>query len=383
LRNVIGRLRSLNPTLVDGAVALLLALLAEFELLIADLSPQERIANALTVPFMTLPLVLRRRAPIFALVLMIAASRVQVTVGGTQRDGGTIPILAIMVAIYSMAAAVSLGKALVGAAVVLAVGVTIPPVTTEDVVFRSILEMVPWTLGRVVRSRQRRVESIEDRALGLERDQAARVAAATAEERVRIARELHDIVAHSVGVMVIQATGAQKVLDARPQRAREALQSIETTGRQALDELHRVLGILRTDSGRESLNPQPGLSDLDGLLEQVRQGGLPVEATIVGEARQLPRGIELAAYRIVQEALTNSLRHGGGTRASLIVRYGDRDLAVEVCDDGRGTGAAGINASGHGLVGMRERVGLYGGSLIAGPLPRGGYSVKALIPLDR
>jgi len=142
--------------LVDGAVALLLALLAEFELLIADLSPQERIANALTVPFMTLPLVLRRRAPIFALVLMIAASRVQVTVGGTQRDGGTIPILAIMLAIYSMAAAVSLGKALVGAAVVLAVGVTIPPVTTEDVVFRSILEMVPWTLGRVVRSRQRR-----------------------------------------------------------------------------------------------------------------------------------------------------------------------------------------------------------------------------------
>ena len=177
-------------------------------------------------------------------------------------------------------------------------------------------------------------------------------------------------------------TVAQKVLDKRPQRAREALESIEVTGRQALDELQRVLGILRTDPDGESLTPQPSLRHLDSLLEQIRLGGLPVVATIEGDVRPLPPGIELATYRIVQEALTNSLKHGGNAKAELTIRYREHDLLVEIRDDGQGPSPTAANGSGHGLVGMRERAGLYGGTLTAGPLPKGGYSVRAALPLD-
>lgn len=381
---MIGRLRRLNPTLVDATVAILLAVLAELELLflVGDLSPREQVADALTLPFMTLPLALRRRAPTVALILMLAAERVQELLGGGLRNGGTLPLLAILIAVYSQAAGVGLRRALVGAALVIATGLTIPPITLGDTIYRFALTMVPWVLGRVVRDRQQRAVSIEERAQGLENEQAVRIAAAAMEERSRIARELHDIVAHSVGVMVIQASGAQKVLDERPQRAREALQSIELTGRQALDELQRVLGILRTDTEGESLTPQPSLRHLDILLEQIRQGGLPVEVTIEGDVRPLAPGIELAAYRIVQEALTNSLKHAGKAKARLMVRYRENELQLEICDDGQSPSRNAVNGSGHGLVGMRERVGLYGGTLAVGPLPGGGYSVRAALPVN-
>ena len=380
---MIGRLRHLNPTLVDAAIAVFLGVLAELELLllVGDLSARERAADVLTLPFLTLPLALRRRAPTVALILILAAERVQELLGGGLRNGGTLPLLAILLAIYSQAAGVGLRRALVGAGLVVATALTIPPITLGDTIFRLVLTMAPWVLGRVVRDRQERALSIEQRAQGLENEQAVRIAAATVEERARIARELHDIVAHSVGVMVIQASGAQKVLDDKPQRAREALQSIELTGRQALDELQRVLGILRTDTEGESLTPQPSLRHLDTLLEQIRQGGLPVEATIEGDVRSLPPGLELAAYRIVQEALTNSLKHAGKAKARLMIRYREHELQLEICDDGQSPKRNAANGSGHGLVGMRERVGLYGGSLAAGPLPGGGYSVKAVLPL--
>jgi len=380
---MIGRLRYLNPPLVDAAIAVFLGVLAELELLllVGDLSARERAADVLTLPFLTLPLALRRRAPTVALILILAAERVQELLGGGLRNGGTLPLLAILLAIYSQAAGVGLRRALVGAGLVVATALTIPPITLGDTIYRLVLTMVPWVLGRVVRDRQERALTIEQRAQGLENEQAVRIAAATVEERARIARELHDIVAHSVGVMVIQASGAQKVLDDKPQRAREALQSIELTGRQALDELQRVLGILRTDAEGESLTPQPSLRHLDTLLEQIRQGGLPVEATIEGDVRSLPPGLELAAYRIVQEALTNSLKHAGKAKARLMIRYREHELQLEICDDGQSPKRNAANGRGHGLVGMRERVGLYGGSLAAGPLPGGGYSVKAVLPL--
>ncbi len=380
-----GQLRRLGPLLVDSALALLLTILAEVELLFGPLTgpltSRELTANALTVPFMTIPLALRRRAPTVALLLIVAAARVEVLVGGSLRNGGTVPVLALLVAMYSLAAGVSLRRALAGGGLALAVLATTAD-SPGNFLYGLTLAAAAWILGRVVRDRQQRAESSEDRAQRLEKEHAARIEAATADERARIARELHDIIAHSVGVMVIQASGAQKVLDDKPHRAREALLSIEVTGRQALDELHRVLGILRKDSDGESLTPQPSLRDLERLLEQIRLGGLPVEATIGGEVRSLPPGIELAAYRIVQEALTNTLKHGGRANARLTVRYGRHDLAVEICDDGQGQSSGALNTSGHGLVGMKERVGIYGGKLTAGSLPGGGYAVKAVLPLD-
>jgi signal transduction histidine kinase len=379
---MIGRIRHLTPSMVDPALAVVLAVLAEFELFFVGLTPHEAVANAITLPFMTLPLALRRRAPTVGLLVIVAAGRLQPLVGGTFRNGGTVPILVLLLAMYSVAAGKDVRGALVGGGLAVAVLVTTPPVTPSDLIYRLALVTVPWVLGRVVRDRQERAEGLEVRAKRIQMEQDAKIEVATEEERARIARELHDIVAHSVGVMVIQASGAQKVLDKRPQQAREALQSIEVTGRQALDELQRVLGILRTDSDGESLTPQPSLRHLDTLLEQIRQGGLPVEATIEGDVRQLPPGIELAAYRIVQEALTNSLKHAGKAKAELTIRYRAHDLQVEICDDGRGPSPTAANGSGHGLVGMRERVSLYGGTLAAGPLPGGGYSVRAALPLD-
>jgi signal transduction histidine kinase len=379
---MIGRIRHLTPSMVDAALAVVLAVLAEFELFFVGLTPHEAIANAITLPFMTLPLALRRRAPTVGLLVIVTAGRLQPLVGGTFRNGGTVPILVLLLAMYSVAAGKDARGALVGGGLAVAVLVTTPPVTPGDLIYRLVLVTVPWVLGRVVRDRQERAEGLEVRAKGIHLEQDAKIEAATTEERARIARELHDIVAHSVGVMVIQASGAQKVLDKRPQRAREALQSIELTGRQALDELHRVLGILRTDSDGESLTPQPSLRNLDTLLEQIRQGGLPVEATIEGDVRPLPPGIELAAYRIVQEALTNSLKHAGKVKADVRIRYREHDLQLEVSDDGKAAAVAVTNTSGHGLVGMRERVGLYGGSLTVGRVPEGGYSVRATLPLD-
>ena len=378
---MIGRIRHLTPSMVDAALAVVLAVLAEFELFFVGLTPHEAIANAITLPFMTLPLALRRRAPTVGLLVIVTAGRLQPLVGGTFRNGGTVPILVLLLAMYSVAAGKDARGALVGGGLAVAVLVTTPPVTPGDLIYRLVLVTVPWVLGRVVRDRQERAEGLEVRAQGIHLEQDAKIEAATTEERARIARELHDIVAHSVGVMVIQASGAQKVLDDKPQRAREALQSIELTGRQALDELQRVLGILRTDTEGESLTPQPSLRHLDTLLEQIRQGGLPVEATIEGDVRSLPPGLELAAYRIVQEALTNSLKHAGKAKARLMIRYREHELQLEICDDGQSPKRNAANGSGHGLVGMRERVGLYGGSLAAGPLPGGGYSVKAVLPL--
>jgi signal transduction histidine kinase len=282
---------------------------------------------------------------------------------------------------YSVAAGQDMRRALVGGGIALAVLATTPPISLNDLTYRLVLVAVPWALGRVVRDRQERADGLEVKARGIQSEQDAKIRAATTEERARIARELHDVVAHSVGVIVLQASGAQKVLDDKPQRAREALHSIEVTGRQALEEMHRILGILRTDAEGESMSPQPNLRQLEALSEQIRQGGLPVEVIVEGAVRQLPPGIELAAYRIVQEALTNALKHAGKAKASVLIRYRDHDLELEVTDDGHGVGGAVANSTGHGLVGMKERVGLYGGSLTVGAVPGGGYSVRATLPV--
>jgi signal transduction histidine kinase len=230
-----------------------------------------------------------------------------------------------------------------------------------------------------MRRRERQVEVLGDRAQQLEREREERAQALVAEERARIARELHDVVAHSVSVMVVQAQAGPRLLG-KPELAGTAFESIESSGREALVELRRLLGILRAGDRELAIGPQPGLASLEGLVKQVREAGLPVELQIEGEQLTLPPGVDLSAYRIVQEALTNTLKHAGHAHAQVVVRYSSSTVELDIVDDGGGPPAT-LNGSGHGLIGMRERAALYGGHLEAGPRPGGGYAVRARLPV--
>ncbi|AUG77988.1 Histidine kinase [Kitasatospora sp. MMS16-BH015] len=244
-----------------------------------------------------------------------------------------------------------------------------------------------WAWGRLTRVRRAYLVELEDRAARLERERDAQAKVAVAAERARIARELHDVVAHNVSVMIVQADGAAYVMDNSPQQAKEALGTIAATGRQALVEMRRLLGVLRTADTADEYVPQPGVEELPDLLEQVRTAGLPVSFSTTGEARDLPRGVELTVYRIVQEALTNVRKHGGpDVRANVAVDFRDRELEVLIEDDGRGStaeqlAAGGTDGLGHGLIGMRERVGMVSGSLDVGQRPGGGFRIRAVMPL--
>ena len=204
---------------------------------------------------------------------------------------------------------------------------------------------------------------------------------ATAEERARIARELHDVVAHSVSVMVVQVSGVRRLLRAEQTREREALLSVEQTGRQALAEMRRMLGVMRSsDETRAELAPQPGLEHLDRLIAQVEEAGLPVTLRVEGDRRELSPGVDLSAYRIVQEGLTNALKHAKGANAEVVVRYVDSCVELEIADDGPGLGAS--DGQGHGLVGMRERAAIYGGTLETGTRDGGGFVLRAQLPVE-
>jgi signal transduction histidine kinase len=223
--------------------------------------------------------------------------------------------------------------------------------------------------------RGEQVRDAEERARRTE-EEARR---AVDEERSRITRELHDVLAHSVSVMTVQASAVRRLLTPEQQREREALMTVEETGRQALSEMRRLLGIMRTEEEVPALAPQPGLGTLPALVEQVRQSGLPVELTVEGEPVKLPAGVDLSAYRIVQEALTNALKHAGPAHAWVAVRYVGDDVEIEVANDGRSQGEN--DGAGHGLVGMRERVALCGGELHSGPRPGGGFRISARLPV--
>ncbi|MFI1160398.1 sensor histidine kinase [Streptomyces sioyaensis] len=258
------------------------------------------------------------------------------------------------------------------------------------IVFLAVPFALAWVLGDSVRTRRAYYAQLEERAAQLEKERDARAKVAVAAERARIARELHDVVAHNVSVMVVQADGAAYVLDAAPEQCEKALETISGTGRQALAEMRRLLGMLRTgepgeDSGERA--PQPDVGRLDDLIEQVRGAGLPVDFTVQGTPRPLSSGVELTAYRIVQEALTNTRKHGGPDVSALVrLVYGSDALDLLVEDDGRGAQhevheQGGADRLGHGLIGMRERVGMVGGRLDAGPRPGGGFRISAVLPV--
>jgi signal transduction histidine kinase len=251
-----------------------------------------------------------------------------------------------------------------------------------DGIFTTLLFSVVWLAGFVFASKREEARAAAERATRLELEREAEARAAVAEERARIARELHDVVGHSVSVMTVQASGVRRLLKPEQEREREALLVVEQTGREALAEMRRLVGVLRRPEEAPALAPQPSLEYVEKLVDQAREAGLPVELRIEGDATQLPTSLDLTAYRLVQEGLTNAIKHANATRAEVVVRYGDGEVELLVSDDGTGSSDGDVDSGGHGLVGMRERVAVFGGELEAGPRPNGGYALRARLPLS-
>jgi signal transduction histidine kinase len=248
-----------------------------------------------------------------------------------------------------------------------------------DFFWPVLLFSISWTVGYGLGHKFREVDEARERADRAEREREDQARLAVAEERARIARELHDVVGHAVSVMTVQAAGVRRLLKPEQEREREALMVVEQTGRDALAEMRRMVGVLRSLDEAPALAPQPSLEHVDKLIEQARNAGLPVELRVEGEPVELPAGVDLTAYRIVQEGLTNATKHSQAEHAEVLVRYDNGHVEVTISDDGRGGG--GGDSGGHGLVGMRERVSVYGGELEVGPRPEGGFALRVRLPI--
>jgi signal transduction histidine kinase len=326
---------------------------------------------------MTIPLAWRRRTPLLVVVLAMGAFAAQSLIldPTPTPDAELIPTL---VAAYSVAAHGERWAAFAGGGLSLAAGLVW--LGLDDFLLPTVMFGGAWLAGRLVQKRQLYAQAFEERARVLERERDANARVAAAEERVRLARELHDVVGHSVSVMVVQAGAERLALGQERPATRDALLAIERTGREALAEMSRLLGILRKEGESLALAPRPSLSHVDALVATVRDAGVPIEFRVEGEPTSLPPGVDVSAYRIVQEALTNVVKHAGPARACVVVRYGERAVEVEVTDDGRGP--VNGNVSGYGLSGMRERVELHGGRLEAARGNGGGFTVKARLPVE-
>jgi signal transduction histidine kinase len=342
--------------------------------------------NSLLLMAVTVPLAWRRTAPMAATSVVMAGVAAQAQLTG-QAPVGLLVAGPVLTVVYAVAAYGSRAQAWAGLALsafAAAVGTVNDPTirTASDVGDASYWWLVTgaaWLTGMYVRSRRHGLAQAE-RATRLERERDERAREAVTQERLRIAHELHDVVAHSVSVVALQAGAALEVLDREPERAREPLQAIELTARSTLVEMQALVGILRDMSVEQAPTTQHGLADLDTLAAQVTQAGLPVQLCVDGECPPLTPGLDLSAYRIVQEALTNALKHAGpAARALVMVRYEPRQLTLEILDDGSGSLTSA--GQGHGLVGMRERVALYRGEIDTGPQGTGGYAVRVRLPI--
>jgi signal transduction histidine kinase len=374
-----------HPRLVDGVLAVALA--------IGNIAEAVAFRRYVLIPAtlgLTVPVVFRRGHPTGAFLTAIAVGAWQVLADVRLGPAD----LAIVVLLYTLAAYTTRRISVIGLAVCLTGSVAatfhwIHPAVSQPswllmgaIVFAGP-SLIAWVLGDSMGYRRAYYANLEERAARLERDRDIQAQVVAAAERARIARELHDVVAHNVSVMVVQADGAAYALSTDPGRAREALTAISATGRQALTEMRVLLGVLRRNDtdGSAALAPLPGLDQLDELLEQTRAAGLAVSCTVEGEPQPLPGGAALAAYRIVQESLTNSRKHAGpGARATVLLRYSQVGLELTVTDNGLGAATA-SDGAGHGLTGMTERAAMYGGSVRAGPGPAGGFRVRAWLPV--
>jgi signal transduction histidine kinase len=344
-------------------------------------------ANAAFLIAVCLPLLVRRRRPVAALagVFVVQAVWVGAYYHGSHQPPFE-PFAAGVVACFALglhadrrglrAGLVVFAVLVVASAIVLAAG--------GSTVGNALAVLIWWGaaigIGRGLRERQALVELLRERSARLERDRERDMADAALEERARIARELHDVIAHAVSLMVVQASAERRLLDPEQRRTADTLETIESSGREALGELRRLLGVLRAH-GRERLAPQPGLDALPELLEEAGRGGHEIRLEIEGEPARLPAGLDLTAYRIVQEGLTNARKHAPGATVDLSLRWRPAELEIEVTDHGPGP-PTNSNGAGHGLIGMRERASLYGGSLRTGPGPGGGFRVLARLPID-
>jgi signal transduction histidine kinase len=334
----------------------------------------------------TLPIAARSVAPLVALIVSVAAISLHIGLGYEGVPAGTFAALVIL---YSAASLTDMREGIL-AGLIAAAGITIYFTTDRgnptlaQAVGTYATYAVGWGLGMYARSRREYTNVVEERASLLERERGVRAREAVANERARIARELHDIVGHALNLIVIQAGGAQRVFQSKPELARNSLISIESTGRQALTDMERMLGMLRdTQAAGDELSPQPGLGDVERLAAQVSEAGLPVDVSVEGTPVELSSSVNLSAYRIIQEALTNALKHAGPTHARVKVRYASDSLELEITDDGRGTSEDRTDGGlgGRGLIGMKERVAVFGGELNFGPRPEGGFRVHVRLPI--
>ena len=376
-RGWLDRARRVDPRIWDALLAVAIVVVGVVGFALREPPPNEpppALGYALVIVAAG-SLAWRRRFPLIVLVIVAAAASIGSLLGYWPEF-----VLVLWIAVYSAAANTerdSLTRVLAPVAVITSVAIGLGErgdrgLNWVDVLSDMVVTFgVPLVLGRMTFNRRRRV--LRDRELATRE--------AVAAERAAIARELHDVVAHHMSVMVVQAGAARAVGESDPAAASAALRQIETSGRTGLAEMRRLLGILKAEGDGDGRAPQPGLADLGELLDSMRATGLAVEAVVAGSTRPLPPGVDLSAYRIVQEALTNALRHAGGASARVLVRYEPAALELEIADDGLGP-PDGPSTQGQGLIGMRERAQLFGGAFEAGPRPGGGFLVRARLPFE-
>lgn len=368
------RIPELNLRYGDRVLATGLVALMIVQVLLLDISRANTALAVAGALALLVPLALRVRMPLTLMLVLLAVGVMGQWLPKRVLDVEAFGLIVLLV-VYNGGAHTSGRRAWAAGAVTVVFGVVVL-ITDPDglalngIIFFTLLFGAPWLAGYVVQRRR-----LGETLMRHERDAAE---AAIVDERARIARELHDVVAHAISVIVLQARGGRRLLDTEPEETRGALDTIEHTGEQALVEMRRLVGLLRESYDELALAPQPTLSELDHLVDQVRAAGLPVEVSIEGEPVELPPGVDLSAYRVVQEALTNALKHAGPASARVHLRYTAEVLEVDVSDDGRGTGNGDVG--GYGLVGIRERVSVVGGQLEAGRQTNGGFAVRARLP---
>ena len=379
------QLRSVRPATADRAFALFMLICGEAELLTQDQLDGPVLLCMVFVAGYTVPLAWRRRRPLLIQAVtfgFVISMRILLT----DPTDMLIPFIAALTVSYTVGANTDGRTAWAGLATVVAGIGTVTVLADTDVVgdyiFPTAFGIILWLAGRAVRTRTRLTEELHEAAVLEQEAHEHEAARAAAEERRRIAREMHDVVAHSVSVMVVQAGGARRILDREPARAVAAAEQIERAGREALAEMRRLLGVLHPGDDQAALAPQPTMGAVGDLVGRARDAGLPVDLRVEGEPRPLTAGLDVAAFRVVQEGLTNALKYAGGEPAEVTIRWSAAELELEIAD--RGPGPARERAAGgggHGLVGMRERVRLYGGEMAAGQRRGGGFRVHVRLPL--
>jgi signal transduction histidine kinase len=382
----------LNPWVVDGTVAAVFVILGlattsgRGDVPRSVYEPRDAL-SVLLVLAASVPFVFRRRAPLAVLLVATTAVSLLVALGYNQ---GLTPFFlfvgAVTVAATCPARTTAMAAVAVAVALVLLVAGDSPGFDAATFTGQAALFAAMFMFGINLRARKARVTALEERADAVEREKEEEARRAVADERLHIARELHDVVAHSMGVIAVQASVGEHVIDDDQAGAKRALEAISGVSRSTLAEIRRMLGVLRETDEEQGASPAyapaPGLSELDRLVREFDGAGVAVDVAYDGTHVELPRGVDLTAYRIVQEALTNVLKHAGPATATVLVRYEPGALGLEIVDDGRGVNGRADGRSGHGLLGMRERVAVYGGTLVTGPKAGGGYGVAVRLPYE-